>query len=221
MSFIHYLPFTKESYRQIPIVENGVRNLDDSSIGDIGIYFCSNKYRVKHAVIVGSNPPWVTHSIYKYGVYSSKLQLSRPIIFFRLKCARAVALKAAQIAQNWSRGFRETRQDDFDSVTTEQVGFSSSMPRGVTAFMGSSAFGSGASRRLDKYRRRESENFAPKYVICSEMVILAYQLAAFGCQESKGFIMLDAKHSLPGTLAQYLYESPFWELTARSKAQVL
>ena len=52
-------------------------------------------------------------------------------------------------------------------------------------------------------------------MICSEMAILAYQLFVIEEDESKGFIKLDAKRTIPEELAVYLYKSPHWELVGR------
>ncbi|MDD7804787.1 MAG: hypothetical protein PUP46_04350 [Endozoicomonas sp. (ex Botrylloides leachii)] len=210
----YYLPPDNMGSKSFSIAISQKLKLDNSNIGDIGIYI-DNLNKVIHSAIVSPEPPQVTHSVAEYGVYSSLPAPHRTIVFFRLK-HRDIAAGAAKIAQQWSRGYREDYGYDFDTQTTQQVGYSAGpfpIYRGAKAFMGSSKFGPEAARRLAKYRGRK--NSAPKYAICSEMVILAYQLMAPIAYQEKGFIMLDAKHSLPSTLARYLKNSPFWEVVAR------
>ncbi|MBP2300482.1 hypothetical protein [Azospirillum picis] len=77
------------------------------------------------------------------------------------------------------------------------------------SWTGSSSYGKGARERLDKYRSRLRMNDTGgtalsivKNVFCSELVILAYQLALN--EDHAQFIRLDGMHSLPSTLKTYL-----------------
>ncbi|MGO0309455.1 hypothetical protein ACTL6P_23240 [Endozoicomonas acroporae] len=83
------------------------------------------------------------------------------------------------------------------------------------AGLGSFAFGDAARRRLEKYKSRS--HLTPKNVICSEMAVLLYQLFVIEEDESQGFIRLDARRTLPGTLALSLFEGALWNLIGRGK----
>lgn len=79
--------------------------------------------------------------------------------------------------------------------------------RAVRLFLGSSTFGSGARARLAKYKQRRQDGFPRNKfvttVTCSEAVILCYQMA-FDEGDAPLFITLDAAHSMPSTLRQWL-----------------
>ncbi|MFS2011760.1 hypothetical protein ACCD06_18060 [Azospirillum sp. CT11-132] len=92
--------------------------------------------------------------------------------------------------------------------------------RAVFAWAGSTGFGTGAFGRLQKYKERLSHTEhqgAVKNVFCSEFVILCYQLAFLDeaqktRQTNPLFINLDAKHSYPKHLRQYLRtNATVWE----------
>jgi hypothetical protein len=81
--------------------------------------------------------------------------------------------------------------------------------RAFRLFTGSSFFGDGARRRLRKYKERWDAGFytkgGPKFVTtvtCSEAVILCYQLTF--AESDPQFIKLDAAHTMPNTLAEWL-----------------
>ncbi|WP_376092284.1 hypothetical protein ACE7GA_23355 [Roseomonas sp. CCTCC AB2023176] len=65
-------------------------------------------------------------------------------------------------------------------------------------------FGTGARARLDKYRERlGKDRQVLKNVFCSELVIVAYQLGLKVNEAHEGWIPLDGKHTLPGTLKRW------------------
>lgn len=67
-----------------------------------------------------------------------------------------------------------------------------------------SHFSANARGRLAKYRTRlQNHQGVVKHVYCSEFIVLVYQLA---CEDEAHplFPRLNAKHTLPGTLAEYL-----------------
>ncbi|WBA81667.1 hypothetical protein [Endozoicomonas sp. GU-1] len=189
--------------------------------GDIGFYVTvsgDDSFVFEHTVIVGRSNNLLVHSNKMLGVYTSNLNKHRQAVFFRFKGDPLTALGACDIAHLWSRGHRHSGVQDFEGTTQQRVGFSSAHWKGyrsAIAGLGSCAFGDAARRRLEKYQNRSQ--LTPKNVICSEMATLLYQLFVIEEDESMGFIKLDAKHSLPGTLALYLFESPFWNLAGRGK----
>lgn len=92
--------------------------------------------------------------------------------------------------------------------------------RACFAWAGSTTFGNGAFERLAKYKQRLNSGEhqgVVKNVFCSEFVILCYQLALVDLaqktsQSSSYFIELDAKHSYPKHLREYLRKNPtLWE----------
>ncbi|WP_372398128.1 hypothetical protein ABMY26_15410 [Azospirillum sp. HJ39] len=92
--------------------------------------------------------------------------------------------------------------------------------RAVFAWAGSTSFGEGAFGRLQKYKERLSHTEhqgVVKNVFCSEFVILCYQLSFLDDaqktrQTNPLFINLDAKHSYPKHLREYLRKNPtHWE----------
>ena len=101
----------------------------------------------------------------------------------------AVAQQAALLAESWAGRVKYS-----DGALGMGVTF-----RVISAVFGSSNFGRGAHARLLKYQSRVGQ--APKNVICSEMVILAFQLSML--ETDADFIPMDAKHSLPSTLMKY------------------
>ena len=187
--------------------------------GDIGFYTQvsdNGALMFAHTVVVGRVNSTLIHSNKTLGVYTSNLNKHKKAIFFRFKGDPLTAIGACDIASSWSRGHRQAGVEDFEETTEQRVGFSDAPwaeYRIIVASLGSSAFGSDARARLEKYRGRPQ--LAPKNVSCSEMAILVYQLFVVEEDESKGFIKLDAKHSLPAKLAVYLFESPYWELVGR------
>jgi len=95
------------------------------------------------------------------------------------------------------------------------VGYSSfGVGRAIRAGLGGKLFpkfGSGAQARLAKYHGRETP--VPKNCICSEFVVLCYQMApAEACGH---FINLDAKYTTPWGLLSYLLKDINWRLVGR------
>jgi hypothetical protein len=87
--------------------------------------------------------------------------------------------------------------------------------RAIRLCVGSSKFSDGARGRLAKYRGRYQygllEGGKGKFVstvTCAEAVILCYQLA-FGEADHPFFIRLDAAHTMPATLGEWL--GKHWE----------
>ena len=187
--------------------------------GDIGFYVehsDDGSFKFEHTVIIGRSNNWLVHSNKVRGVYTSNLNKFRKAVFFRFNGMSGVAEGASALAHHWSRGHYHSGDSAFEETTHQVVGFSSAHWKGfraANAALGMSAFGPGARARLAKYRKRE--NIAPKNTICSEMVILAYQLIVGIEEECYGFINLDAKHTLPATLALYLNNNPYWSLIGR------
>lgn len=120
--------------------------------------------------------------------------------------SREIALRAALIAEDWVGKVKYSDGASGSGVTFRAIG----------ALFGSSKFGTGAQARLMKYRSRDG--FTPKNVICSEMCVLAYQLAMR--EGSVGFPKLDAKHTLPTDLMKYFQGagSDDWRVIARRSA---
>lgn len=187
--------------------------------GDIGFYVNisdDDAFLFVHTVLVGRVNTTLIHANKALGVYTSNFNPHKKAVFFRFKGDPLTAMGACDIANNWSRGYRPPGDKDFEEKTEQRVGFSDAPWKGyrlAVAELGSCTFGSGARRRLEKYQGRAQ--LAPTNVICSEMAILAYQLFVIEEDESKGFIKLDAKHSIPENLAVYLSASPYWDLVGR------
>lgn len=84
--------------------------------------------------------------------------------------------------------------------------------RAIFAWAGTTTFGDGAFTRLQKYKERLSHTEhqgVVKNIFCSEFVILCYQLTFLDDskatkQVDANFIKLDAKHSYPKHLREYL-----------------
>lgn len=125
---------------------------------------------------------------------------AHPALVFRFHDA-AVAQRAARVAQDWVGTVRYSDGAKGFGITFRVLG----------AVFGSCKFGTGAQARLIKYRARQ--DLAPKNVICSEMCVLAYQLAMR--ESDAGFPRLDAKHTLPKDLMKYMQASPHWTLIAQ------
>jgi hypothetical protein len=80
----------------------------------------------------------------------------------------------------------------------------------------SSAFQADARARLARYKQRDG--YLPTAVICSEFAILCYQLAIN--EGSPGFIHLDAKHTSPHRLEEYLAQNKQeWQLVGVALAR--
>lgn len=81
--------------------------------------------------------------------------------------------------------------------------------RAFRLWAGNSSFGPKAEARLAKYRARlngtatDADNKFITHITCSEAVILTYQLS-FPNREAPFFILLDAAHSMPNTLSDWL-----------------
>lgn len=98
------------------------------------------------------------------------------------------------------------------------VGYSSGffgVGRAILCGIGSKKFGSGAKARLQKYHGRDRP--VPKNCVCSEYVVLCYQLAL--AEGDDHFIKLDAKYTTPWDLESYLLASPHWTLAGAAKGK--
>lgn len=90
--------------------------------------------------------------------------------------------------------------------------------RAGISWFGSSSFGDKARGRLATYRLRmelaeskTKDQVIMKNVFCSELVIVCYQLACKD-ENSRHFIKLDGKHTMPKNLRAYLDEDKtYWE----------
>lgn len=80
--------------------------------------------------------------------------------------------------------------------------------RAVRLFVGSSTFGKDARKRLEKYKERLTKGGKKLVttITCVEAVVLCYQLTFE--ESSPYFIMKDAAHTMPRTLAEYLKAAP-------------
>ncbi|PWC35904.1 hypothetical protein [Azospirillum sp. TSO35-2] len=84
--------------------------------------------------------------------------------------------------------------------------------RAFRLWAGNSSFGPGAEARLAKYRARldgtatDADRKFVTHITCSEAVMLTYQLA-FPDREAPFFIRLDAAHTMPNTLADWLQKN--------------
>jgi hypothetical protein len=77
------------------------------------------------------------------------------------------------------------------------------------SWSGSSSFGSGALKRLEKYRTRMTNNQGTlTNVYCSELVVVAFQLGLDINTSHPSWIALDGKHTLPKTLKTWLERAP-------------
>lgn len=85
------------------------------------------------------------------------------------------------------------------------------------SWSGSSSFGSGAHKRMEKYRTRMiTHQQIIKHVYCSELVVIAYQLGVNLNTEHSAWIGLDGKHTLPSTLKTWLERKPTkWECVGK------
>ncbi|CAO3423987.1 hypothetical protein [Azospirillum doebereinerae] len=87
--------------------------------------------------------------------------------------------------------------------------------RAFRLFAGNSTFGPDAEKRLNKYRARlngtatDADRKFITHITCSEAVMLTYQLA-FPNREAPFFILLDAAHTMPSTLVNWLQKNG-WE----------
>jgi len=168
------------------------------------VFFHIEDTTVGHTNMLSSNPMKKVDSVDPDGVRIFPLDRDRKTaIVFRFHDAK-IAFRAAKIAEEWANTYRLGGYD------TDGVGYSDHAKgfgvtgRVIGALIGSGKFGTGARARLLKYRNRTG--MKPKNVICSEMVILAYQLAM--AETDDGFIKLDAKHSIPSTLFRYFLNHP-------------
>lgn len=92
-------------------------------------------------------------------------------------------------------------------------GVAYSKGRAIAMPFASRDFDKSARKRLDKYATA-AYDYRPKHVVCSELIVLAYQFA-FG-QGHQSFIQLDAKHTTPGNLESYLLNNATnWTLAGR------
>lgn len=188
--------------RGLPRYDEGQRKAGD-------IFFHLTDGGVGHTNMTAPDITFKVDSVDPGGV--RKIEISRdrhPALVYRFYDERA-GLAAALLAQDWAGSVKYSDAAGGSGLTFRVFG----------AVFGSSHFGTGARARLLKYstRMREAGSSvigAPKNVICSEMCILAYQLVM--SERRAGFIMLDAKHSLPSTLMSY-FDGPgstHWKLMA-------
>lgn len=121
-------------------------------------------------------------------------------IVFRWKSRDGVAQKAAEIMDRWMSTLK------FRKVYGG-VPIIGSSPLFIPQLLGSSWYGFGA-----KFRRWKHRHGWHGTMICSEAVIVAYQLAADEIKNFKGNpIKLDSKLSSPMRLAAYLETDNRWE----------
>jgi hypothetical protein len=101
----------------------------------------------------------------------------------------------------------------------KMVGIAYSRGRALTMPFAPKSFDAAAQKRLTKYKTA-AYDYRPKHVVCSELIILAYQFA-FG-EQHPSFINLDAKHATPGHLESYfLNNQNSWDLVGRVKGRLV
>jgi len=153
-----------------------------------------------HTNMIGPDVSKKIDSVDPIGVREAPLDRDRhPALVYRFHDA-GVAQRAARIAHDWVANVHYSDGAKGFGITFRVLG----------AVFGSCKFGTGAEARLIKYRARQG--MAPKNVICSEMCVLAYQLAMR--ETDAGFPKLDAKHTLPKDLMKYFNGSSHWTLIA-------
>ncbi|WP_426954215.1 hypothetical protein [Muricoccus radiodurans] len=182
----------------------GAANYDrDARPGDVFIQIAPGGF-IGHCNIISPDRTYKIDSMDPDGVRKVRLSSDRkPAIVFRF-FDRDVALRAANLALGWApeRDYHPILNPEPEARVQYSNG---AIGLGVTArvvhnIMGSSKFGKGAQGRLLKYRGRA--NMSPKNMICSELCVLAFQLAM--PEGAPGFPMLDAKHTSPIILYNYL-----------------
>lgn len=117
----------------------------------------------------------------------------------------------------WSKlalGQEEIRKAELRRVADKMKDIATyGLYRAFRLWAGNSSFGPGAEARLAKYRARlngtapaaDADKFVT-HITCSEAVILTYQLS-FPDREAPFFILLDAAHTMPNTLADWLQKN--------------
>jgi hypothetical protein len=96
------------------------------------------------------------------------------------------------------------------------VGYSDhGVGRAILCGVGKKTFGEGARKRLEKYQK--SARHAPKNCVCSEYVVLCYQMALN--IDHRQFIKLDAKFTTPWNLEDYLMNNINWTLAGAFKGK--
>jgi hypothetical protein len=106
-----------------------------------------------------------------------------------------------------------------DEMLHGNVGYSSGLwgrGRMFNILLHNSRYAQGAISRLEKYVEEDRD---PKNVTCAEMCVLCYQLTRN--RNHPAFPKLDAKHTRPQTLEEYLLKSNGWDLVGKvvGKAQ--
>jgi hypothetical protein len=198
-----YLVKSKRTTTSVQVEDMGlpVYKKDLRKAGDI-LFQLNDEGELIHTAMTASDTTKKVHSDEDDGVIVDDLKSGhRRYIVYRINEKYSdTAYQAAKLAEGWNG---KVKYSDF------QLGI---MPggRGIGAVLGLSYFGKGAQARLLKYMKREN---TPKNVICSEMCILAYQLSSLG-EKDPAFIMLDAKHSTPPTLMEWLDKNWAWERVA-------
>lgn len=105
-----------------------------------------------------------------------------------------------------------------DAFRAAGVGYSDGffgVGRAIGCGLGSKKFGKGARARLAKYKGRAVA--VPKNCVCSEYVILCYQMAL--TEADTHFIKLDAKYTTPWGLEHFLMNSVNWTLVGVVKGR--
>lgn len=210
-----------EKYSQKKLSSSLKQVADSSTFGNYlqvnrlpgDVFFHVGGSNVGHTNMTGPDTNYKIDSVDPIGVRTIPIEKDKAsAIVFRFFDAN-VARRASLIAADWVHAYNEEDK----TYGKAGVGYSGgARGTGVTgrvigALLGSSKFGSGAKARLMKYRNRVG--MTPRHVICSEMAILAYQLAM--SERDRGFIKLDAKHSVPSGLFKYMIAHPNdWKVIA-------
>ena len=170
----------------------------DWAEGIIGTFHCSiltsPNFRY-HSTFTGSDPAGVRFShMNGFSDAAAVFRLKDPNFSFYSKAA-------AKIAEKWGTGSNKVGYRGGKNLF-KVVGHT------LNTAIRSSSYGSDAKERLKKYKDRP--DCRPKHVICSEFVVLCYQLAME--ENSPAYPRIDAKHCSPKYLEDYLMDSTHWDL---------
>jgi len=187
----------RTDFEKLPYYYSNRMNIE---AGDVLIKL-DNSFTPTHCALVDRGRESLVHSIHA-GVQSGRMPSSRYAVW-RFQGEHQLKFhpgyRAAQIAEGWANSNIGYTGCSLNNQSWGQW-------RAVIAKLGSSKFEKNAKNRLKKYRKRQ--NFAPKNMICSELVILAYQLS--GNLGDGYFIEIDAKHATPPVVEAYLNKSKNW-----------
>lgn len=165
----------------------------------------SHRFKSKHCSLM-IDRQHRAHAVPIRGVIkSSMVEFKDPGLVFRIKApSKSYAREAARLAILMTSGNKTT--EDFGKYSRKRL---------WGGMLFGHKFGTGARARLEKYADDDHRRFGPKNVTCAEFVVLCYQMASDNNQQAS-FIQLDAKHTMPWSLEEYLLQnSTDWDLVGR------